>query len=64
MSALVSISVLIKLSENDPQKREQIYIKFSIWSDDSTCNVEVWGSATTSHGKDLADLQKDTYTQK
>lgn len=29
-----------------------------IWSDDSTCNVEVWGSATTSHGKALADLQK------
>lgn len=24
----------------------------------STCSVEVWGSATTSHGKGLADLQK------
>ena len=29
----------------------------------STCNVEVWGSATTSHGKVLADLQK-THTHK
>ena len=68
VSILVSISVSIHKTVEERKKwkkilenGEQICIWF--WSDDSTCNVEVWGSATTSHGKVLADLQK-THTHK